>query len=204
MWVIIGLLIVLVFFSFLAPVFMKIGINIPARTIYKLYNTFCHQLAFRSYYLFGQQSIYPRKLSGIATTIYYEDIITGDLDLQQAREFIGNEELGYKLALCQRDIAIYTSLLLIALWFQIIKRNIKPIPWSIWLVLGLIPIGLDGISQFGGLGINLFSFLPVRESSPVLRTITGALFGVCTGLFMFPMIEETMLITNKPKRSIID
>jgi len=44
----------------------------------------------------------------------------------------------------------------------------------------------------------------VRESSPVLRTITGALFGVCTGLFMFPMIEETMLITNKPKRSIID
>lgn len=201
MWVVMGLLIIFILFAFLAPILMKIGFVIPAKVMYKIYSFFCHQLSFRSYFLFGEQIYYPRILSGVSVPIYYENLFEGNLDLENARNFIGNEKIGYKVALCQRDIAIYSSLLFTGLFFQITNKKIKPIPWFVWIIVGLIPLGLDGISQFGGLGINLFSFLPVRESSPDLRTITGSLFGVCTGLFMFPMIEESIQISQRFKYS---
>jgi uncharacterized membrane protein len=123
---------------------------------------------------------------------------TGDfqLDLKFARAFLGNEALGYKVALCQRDVAIYGSLLLFGLIFQLSGKKIKPIHWYLWIILGLLPIGVDGITQFGGLGISFLAWLPIRESTPLLRTITGVLFGITTGLFMFPMVEENMSQSN--------
>ena len=199
MVVIIGFLSIFLFLAILAPVLLKIGLESPAKIIYKIYEALCHQLSFRTYFLFGEQGYYPRRLSGVYSKIYYEDIITGQLDLDFARKFLGNERIGYKLALCQRDIAIYGSLLITGIIFQVTKRKIRPIPWYIWIFVGLLPIGIDGVSQFGGLGVNLFSFLPFRESSPFVRTITGSLFGISTGFFMFPMIEETMLISNRAK-----
>lgn len=197
MWIFNGLLLIFIFFAFLAPVLMKIRLEIPAKLIYRIYSYFCHQLSFRSYFLFGNQIYYPRKISGEYVQIYYDNLFEENLNLEKARNFVGNEEIGYKVALCQRDIAIYGTLLFTGFFFQITHRKIKPIPLSIWIIVGLIPLGLDGISQFGGLGIELFSFLPVRESSPVLRTITGSLFGGCTGLLVFPMIEESIQITKR-------
>ena len=193
MWFIIGLLFLFLFVSFLAPILMKFGLEQPANFIYWIYDAFCHQLAFRSWFLFGQQPFYPRELAGFPSIISYEKI-TGDfqLDLKFAREFKGNETLGYKVALCQRDVAIYGSLLLFSLIFQLSGNRIKPIPWYIWIIVGLIPIGLDGITQFGGLGISFLKWLPTRESTPLLRSMTGILFGITTGLFMLPMIEENM------------
>jgi len=41
------------------------------------------------------------------------------------------------------------------------------------------------------LGLNI-NWLPARESTPLLRTITGVLFGIFTGWYLFPMFEETM------------
>jgi uncharacterized membrane protein len=197
MWIIVGLLFLFLFTAFLAPIFMKIKLEQPARFIYWIYEAFCHQLAFRSWFFFGQQPFYPRELANIPNFISYEQAI-GDLrlNLNFAREFLGNETLGYKVALCQRDIAIYGSLLLCGLLFQLSGKKIKPIPWYFWILLGLLPIGLDGITQFGGLGISFLSWLPVRESTPLLRSITGILFGISTGLFMFPLIEENMRISH--------
>lgn len=193
MWIIIGLLSLFLFVAFLAPIFMKIKLEKEARFIYWVYEAFCHQLAFRSWFIFGQQPFYPRELANIPNFVSYEKVI-GDLqlDLNYAREFLGNEMLGYKIALCQRDVAIYASLLLCGLVFQLSGKKMKPIPWYFWIILGLLPIGVDGITQFGGLGISFLSWLPVRESTPLLRSITGILFGVTTGLFMFPLIEENM------------
>jgi uncharacterized membrane protein len=193
MWIIIGLLFLFLLFAFLAPIFMKIKLEQPARFVYWVYEAFCHQLAFRSWFLFGQQPFYPRELAQVPNYISYEKAM-GDfqLDLNFAREFLGNDILGYKVALCERDVAIYGSLLLFGFIFQITGKKIKPIPWYMWILFGLLPIGIDGITQFGGLGISFLSWLPVRESTPLLRSVTGILFGITTGLFMFPLIEENM------------
>ena len=39
---------------------------------------------------------------------------------------------------------------------------------------------------------NLLSFLPVRESTPLLRTATGAWFGFCLAWLAYPNIEPGM------------
>ena len=43
---------------FLAPVLMKMGLDLPATVIYKAYSPLCHQFAFRSWFLFGEQAYY--------------------------------------------------------------------------------------------------------------------------------------------------
>ncbi|MEO1444161.1 MAG: hypothetical protein AAFV33_27450, partial [Chloroflexota bacterium] len=45
---------------FAAPTLMHLGLERPAGTIYFLYKPFCHQFGFRSFFLFGEQSVYPR------------------------------------------------------------------------------------------------------------------------------------------------
>src|SRR5512136_901010 len=45
---------------FVAPVLMYVGWEAPARVIYFIYSPLCHQLGYRSYYLFGEQPNYPR------------------------------------------------------------------------------------------------------------------------------------------------
>ena len=200
MWIINGFLFLFLFFAFLAPVLMKYDYVIPAKIIYQIYQFLCHQLAFRSWFLFGEQAYYPRGLAGIQNINTYE-IITGtnSLDLESARQFIGNSYVGFKVAFCQRDVAIYGSLLLMGIFFQISGKKLHALPWYLWVIVGLLPIGIDGTTQFGGLGISFLSWLPVRESTPMLRTITGALFGFTTGLFLFPLIEETMVWPNSKK-----
>jgi uncharacterized membrane protein len=64
----------------------------------------------------------------------------------------------------------------------------------VWFIIGLGPIGLDGFSQLiSQLNITaLQGFLPYRESTPLLRTLTGFLFGFTTAWFGYPSIEEAM------------
>jgi uncharacterized membrane protein len=199
LWIICCFLSLYLGISFLAPIAMHFGWTDIGDLIYKIYSPFCHQLAFRSWFLFGLQAYYPRQLVEVNMVSYEQ--ITGDTarNFEFARSFAGNEIMGYKVALCQRDISIYGSLLFIGFLFQMTGKKIKSIPWWIWIVIGLVPIAIDGITQFGGLGIHLFSFLPNRESTPLLRTITGTLFGSTTGLFLFPLLEETMVLSNREK-----
>jgi uncharacterized membrane protein len=184
-----------VLFAFLAPVFMKVGLVGPAKVIYKVYSPLCHQLAFRSFFLFGEQPYYPRELAGVDGVITYGQA-TGysENDLDTARDFIGDEVLGYKLALCERDIAIYGALFLFGVLFALTGKKIKPLPWYLWILIGLGPIGLDGFSQLlSQTGWGLFSWLPLRESTPLLRALTGACFGLATAWFGFPYLEESVV-----------
>ena len=191
-WLIAFFLMLYVGLPFLAPVFQKNGANLPARIIYTIYKPLCHQLAFRSWFIFGEQPFYPRKLAGIEGILSYEDIInSSEINIREAQKFTGNENLGYKVALCERDIAIYASMFLFSIAFIISGRRIKPLPWYIWIVIGLVPIAIDGISQLPGLASNL-PFWLLRESTPLLRTITGTLFGFTTAWYLFPLIEESM------------
>ena len=150
-------------------------------------------MAFRSWFIFGEQTFYPRALAGIEGVLTYEDI-TGQtqVNIREAQKFVGNDIVGYKVAFCERDIAIYGSMLLFTLFFILSGRRIKSLPWYIWVAIGLIPIGIDGVSQLPGLATSLPSWLPMRESTPMLRTITGTLFGITTAWYLFPLIEESM------------
>ena len=196
-WLMAFFLFLYVGLPFMAPVFLNAGLNLPAKVIYTVYKPLCHQLAFRSWFLFGEQPFYPRQLSGIADVQTYEDITNEiKINIREAQKFVGNEIVGYKVALCERDIAIYGSMLLFVFVFILTKRRIKSLPWYIWLVIGLIPIGIDGVSQLPGLATTLPSWLPVRESTPLIRTITGTLFGITTSWYLFPLIEESMRETQ--------
>ncbi|MFO3796131.1 MAG: hypothetical protein ACK8QZ_02455, partial [Anaerolineales bacterium] len=43
----------------------------------------------------------------------------------------------------------------------------------------------------------LVSFLPYRESTPFLRTLTGFLFGFSTAWLIFPSLEASMQETQR-------
>ncbi len=182
---------------FLAPVLMKVNLVAPARVIYAMYSPLCHQLGFRSWFLFGEQYFYPRDLAGIAGVKTFEQE-TGipTSEILKARAYIGDETVGYKVALCERDTAIYGAMLLFGLIFMVTGRKIKPARWYVWLFVGLMPIGLDGFSQLPGLAGNMPAWVPIRESTPLLRVITGALFGGTTAWYLFPLLEESMRETR--------
>jgi uncharacterized membrane protein len=195
LWVLNLIIFLYVGLPFLAPVLMKAGISQPAKAIYLVYSPFCHELGFRSFFLFGEQPYYPRESAGMEGVISFEQAtdIDGN-DLLAARNFVGNEKLGYKVALCQRDVALYLGILIFSLLFAFTGRRLRPLPFWAWLVFGILPVALDGFSQlFSQVGIPGFeTLLPYRESTPLLRTFTGFLFGFMTAWFGIPYIEESM------------
>jgi uncharacterized membrane protein len=196
------LVLIYVGLPFLAPVFMALGFTAPARLIYRGYGAVCHQFAFRSWFLFGEQPVYPREAARIEGMLTYSQA-TGldETDQLAARQFLGNPQLGYKIALCERDVAIYGGILLFGLVFSLTGKRLKSLPWYIWILVGILPVAVDGISQllsqppFNTLPV--LSQIPYRESTPFLRTLTGGLFGLATAWFGYPMVEETMVETRR-------
>jgi uncharacterized membrane protein len=190
----------------LAPTLMKAGATLPANVIYTIYKPLCHQFGFRSFFLFGEQPYYPLQEAGISGVKTFEQV-TGFQDLDnpvalsrfQARQFTGNETVGYKLALCERDMAIYGSIVLFGIVYALSGRRIKPLHWALWVLIGMAPIGLDGFSQlFSQMNWQwLSSIVPYRESTPLLRVLTGGLFGFTTAWFAYPYMEESMAETRQ-------
>ncbi len=198
----------------LAPVLMAAGLDGPGRAIYTIYSPFCHQMASRTFFLFGEQAAYPRELAGSSLTPIeaYMDSIPEFANASAspdewagfvlpARRFLGNATMGYKMALCERDIAIYGFVFIGSVAYGILRRRVKIPPMPIWLffLVGLGPIALDGFSQLlsqyavaiPGLSA-LNSLLPLRESTPFIRTLTGALFGFSLVWLTYPRIEPGM------------
>lgn len=187
---ILGFLFIFSGFPVIAPVLMRFGLFLPAKIIYWVYGFFCHQLPFRSWFLFGAQSYYPLARSGIVSVLSFESVFNLESqDYESLRTIIGNSSAGYKIAICQRDIAMYFSLLVFGLFFAIKNRKIKSIPLWVWLIFGVMPLGLDGLTQVLGNNHILFLGDYARESTPLLRTITGCLFGLFTGWYVFPTLE---------------
>src|SRR5436305_8501242 len=88
---------------------------------------------------------------------------------------------GHQLGLCERNFSIYTSMFIASLIFVLSKKRLPGIPWWIW-VLMILPMAWDGITQMFGL----------RESTWVLRAITGTLFGLGNIWFVLPLIQKTL------------
>ncbi len=88
MVVISAVLILYIGLPFLAPVLAKNGAVGPANVIYKIYSPLCHQLPYRSWFLYGFQPYYPRELAGIQGVATYEEVVgTDEYNVSQARKF---------------------------------------------------------------------------------------------------------------------
>jgi uncharacterized membrane protein len=193
-----------------APTLMHLGAEGPARAIYTIYSPFCHQFTFRSFFLFGDQPVYPRANAGSSWTPFetYAADIEEFQNFTEADEFtldwtltnksyVGNKEMGYKMALCERDMFIYAALLLGGILYSIprVRRRLRPIPLWLYVFLGLGPIGLDGFSQL--LGYPPFELWPARETLPQFRVLTGFIFGLMTAWLGFPYLDISMQSTRR-------
>lgn len=121
----------------------------------------------------------------------YEDVTKNQaLDLNEGRAFYGNKQLGYKIALCQRDLAIYSFILVFILIYLLLQGKVTMLSVWVWVVVGLLPIAIDGGSQLFSI-INFgISWLPIRESTPIMRVLTGAGFGFTTAWVLLPRLNQ--------------
>jgi len=200
-----------IFLPFLAPVFMKVGWDGAGNALYFIYSFFCHQLPERSFFLFGQKTMYS--LNEI------QAVWQNSIDPMILRRFTGTLLLGWKIAWSDRMISFYTSVWLTAIMWWPLRRRVKPLAW--WgLVLLLLPITLDGgthmLSDFAGIGQGFRDFNQwlaqltnnslgaafyagdaLGSFNSWMRLITGPLAGLGLVWFAFPHIENSFVL-NEP------
>ncbi len=163
---------------FLAPILLATGHTEAANIIYAAYGVVCHQWAFRSYFVLGARPTYG--IEELGTIIGSE----------RAFAFLGDQELGYKVAFCERDVAIYLAVLLGGVAFVLLRDRISPLGPAGYLALTL-PMALDGFSQ-------LFGW---RESTVELRTLTGLLFGLGSVWLAYPRVDSILRPRRASKRA---
>lgn len=171
----------------LAPVLMHYGMTGLADAIYRVYSLTCHQLAYRSFFVFGAQPAYSiDQLHALVPGAAGESMLS-----LYWRDFLGNSELGFKMAWCERDAAIYFAMILGSVLFAMVRRQLKPLNWRVYLCF-VAPIVIDGLWQLMTSPTLLLPFLPVHESTAALRVLTGALFGLGSIWLIFPYVQVAM------------
>src|SRR5258706_6826235 len=136
---------VLLLLPFLAPVFMHAGWDGPAQLIYAIYSTQCHQMAQRSFFLFGPQPMYNIAQLPVPSTG------NGATDMLALRAFIGNADLGWKVAWSDRMVYMYGGVWLTAAVFGFLRHRRTIRPLNLWrFALLLLPMVVDGGTHWGG------------------------------------------------------
>ncbi len=199
---------VLVLAPFVAPALMSIGATLPAQAIYLFYSFLCHQLPERSYFLFGPKISYS--FAEIGRVWPYEDMLT-------LRQFIGTADIGWKVAWSDRMVSLFGGLWVGGLLYALPRKRLPRLSPIVWLLLGVLPLFLDGASHavndvlagLSGTGFrdtnawlqfltgNIFpaTFYAgdgVGSFNNLMRNVTGALFGLLTVWFIYPLIEPAM------------
>jgi len=189
---------------FLAPVFMELGWETPAKAIYFIYSFLCHQLPQRSFFLFGSKFTYS--LPEIQSMWQYTQ------DPLILRQFIGNPDVGWKVAWSDRMVAMFTSLWVFGMLWKPLLHWLKPIRLK-GLILALLPMAVDGASHFisdlSGIGSgfrdsNAWLAFVTNSTLPtgfyggdawgsfnsLMRLLTGVLFGLGVIWYVFPYLED--------------
>lgn len=197
---------VIVVLPYLAPVAMRLGLPGVADRLYFLYMILGHQLPQRSIFLFG-----PKLMYSVPEITAY----TQAINPLALKEFIGNAELGWKVAYSDRLMAWYGAFWITALAYAALRRHVRPLPfWG--LILLSLPMFIDGVThtisdvlvanQFGTgfRDTNLWlaqltgHMLPlwfvvgdaVGSFNSIMRWISGALFGIGLAWFLLPWAEN--------------
>jgi uncharacterized membrane protein len=142
---------------------MKLGLSGAGNAIYFIYSFFCHQLPERSFFFFGEKTMY---------SLHEVQAVWQDTaDPMILRKFIGSETMGWKVAWSDRMISFYTGVWLFALAWWPLRRQLKPLSWWAFVLL-LLPIIVDGsthaISDLAGIGLGF------RDTNQWLVTLTNA------------------------------
>ena len=153
----------------LAPLLLANGYPGVADAIYTMYSMTCHQQPHRSYFVGGPHLTYGEEDVAALTT------------LRPLSAFRGSPETGYKMAYCERDAATYAALLLFGLAYGVVRRRLPRLSIPVYALL-LAPLAVDGLSQLAGW----------RESTWLLRTITGGLFGLATAWLLLPEVDQAI------------
>jgi uncharacterized membrane protein len=189
----------------LAPVFMHLGWETAGNIIYYIYSFQCHQLPERSFFLFGRQAMYS--LAEI------QAVWQPTNDMFLLRQFIGNPELGWKVAWSDRMVWMYTSILFGGLLYGLLRRQLKPLSFRKFAIL-LLPMLIDGgthmISDLAGIGqgfrdTNIWLQMLTNSVFPLtfyqgdalgsfnswMRLISGILFGIALVGFVYPYLNNS-------------
>ncbi|GAB4473938.1 MAG: DUF2085 domain-containing protein [Anaerolineales bacterium] len=194
-----------VFTPFLAPLFIHWGWESAARVIYFFYSFFCHQLPQRSFFLFGERTMYSLDEIQIAWQRTSNPLIL--------RQFIGNDSMGWKVAWSDRMVALYTSIWVFALFWYPLRAKVKPLPWWGFFLL-MLPLVIDGgthlISDLAGLGQgfrdsnnwlrlltkntllpNFYAGDALGSFNSLMRLITGVLAGFAIAWLILPLAKSS-------------
>jgi uncharacterized membrane protein len=196
----------------LAPLFMEMGWNGAAKAIYLLYAAQCHQLPQRSFFLFGNDPMYP--LAQIQAIWQNTD---NPLIL---RQFTGSAAMGWKVAWSDRMVYMYSSILLWGALFWPLRKRLKPLPW--WgLTLLLLPLAIDGfshtISDFtAGIGLgfrdnnawlavlthnafpaNFYAGDALGSFNSWMRLATGLIFSLGVVWAFYPRLDNSFSSTTR-------
>lgn len=224
---------IFVIMPFIAPLFMALGFNRVGKFLYFIYNFFCHQLPERSWFLFGSQFSYTKEQIALSYCANPEvssawfpfqfmamvsdelmkchfQVISSEL---VRRQFIGNADLGWKIAWSDRMIGMYTSIFVFGIIYAIFRnRGIYLKGISVFAFLALIaPLAIDGTTHL----INDIFRLSFRDTNQwaviltmnilpagfyggdmfgslnsVLRIVSGILFGLGVVGFLWPLMDE--------------
>ncbi len=152
----------------LSPVLYHLDHPGGGRFIQTIFRPFCHQRPERSFFLFGEQVVYS-----------YEELAArlGEVPLR----YVGDASLGYKVAICERCVALYGALVLFGLLFHFVRRRLKPLTMRQFLLF-ILPLGLDGTGQLLGLWTSTW----------VTRVVTGILFALGCVWLVYPYLQEGM------------
>ncbi|HSJ52413.1 MAG TPA: DUF2085 domain-containing protein, partial [Anaerolineae bacterium] len=196
--------------TLLAPVLMRLGLERAGQIVYTLYSFVCHQLPQRSYFLFGPDGL---------NTYSREQVIAWGAEPAYLRGFVGNAQVGFKLGIAGRDIAIYVAILLAGLAYALLRRHVRGLPAPVVqaqvsgraFLLLILPLALDGVShlvsEISGLGFResngwlaaltgnalselFYTGTTVGSFNWLMRSLTGALFGIAVVWFAYPIAER--------------
>ncbi|MHB0857722.1 MAG: DUF2085 domain-containing protein [Anaerolineae bacterium] len=154
----------------LAPVLMQAGHEGAAGLIYAIFKPLCHQLPERSFFLFGQQAVYS-----------LDELVHVHAGAEVPLRYIGAPGVGFKMAVCQRDVALYGAMLLGGIVFHWFRERVSPLRIKQFVALAL-PMAVDGTGQLVGLWVSTWQS----------RVVTGALFGLACVWLAYPYLQRGM------------
>src|SRR5207247_7756663 len=136
---------------------------------------------------------------------------------QVLREFIGNAQMGWKMAWSDRMISTYGGVWLAGLLYAALSRNAPHLSLKAWLVVGILPILVDGTTHMvndlvagtSGTGFRdtndwlralTLNALPssfyygdqLGSFNSWMRWLTGFLFSVTSVFALFPLIGASL------------
>jgi uncharacterized membrane protein len=185
-----GFFLIYVSLPLLAPLLMASGLIAAANGIYQVYNLLCHQIPTRTFFIFGEQVAMCHRCLAIYASLFVGGVAFG---LARFKQLPLRWYVLFALPMAVDGASAFVSELSQALPLSIF--------WALWSVISLVVLFVLYrekmlLWQFvlifvaGFLALAYLQIFGPRLSNVTLRTLTGAIFGIGTVWFAYPILEE--------------